>query len=68
MQWSSSPSGPGNCWAGPGAAAVRALCEKDLALDHALCLYVAEVIADRLRAARVRLLDLHGPHGAGEVP
>lgn len=50
------------------AAAVRALCERDPALDQALCVYVVEVIADRLRAARVRLLDLYGPHGAGEVP
>lgn len=50
------------------AAEVRDLCGKDSVLDHALCVYVAGVIADRLRAARVRLLDLYAPHGAGEVP
>jgi CRP-like cAMP-binding protein len=50
------------------AAAVRELCGKDPALDHALSTYVAGVIADRLRAARVRLLDLYGPYGAGQVP
>lgn len=50
------------------AAAVRELCGKDPALDHALCISVAGVIADRLRAARVRLLDLYAPYGAGQVP
>lgn len=48
------------------AAAVRAACGKDAALDHELSLYVAQVIADRLRAARVRLLDLYAPYGAGQ--
>ncbi len=48
------------------AAAVRDMCGKDPALDHALCMYVARVIADRLRAARVRLLDLYAPYGAGQ--
>lgn len=50
------------------AAAVRELCGKDPELDHALLTYVVGVIADRLRSARVRLLDLYAPHGAGEVP
>jgi CRP-like cAMP-binding protein len=50
------------------AAAVCELCGNDPALDHALCIYVAGVIADRLRAARVRLLDLYAPYGAGDVP
>ncbi|MDT0467423.1 Crp/Fnr family transcriptional regulator [Streptomyces gibsoniae] len=50
------------------AAAVRELCKKDPAFDHALCIYIAGVIADRLRAARVRLLDLYAPYGAGDVP
>ncbi|MFI2368073.1 Crp/Fnr family transcriptional regulator [Streptomyces sp. NPDC018833] len=50
------------------AAAVRELCGKDPSLDHALCVYVAGVIAERLRAARVRLLDLYAPFGAGDVP
>ncbi|WP_372487959.1 Crp/Fnr family transcriptional regulator [Streptomyces guryensis] len=50
------------------AAAVREMCAKDPALDHELCTYVTGVIARRLRSARVRLLDLYAPHGAGEVP
>ncbi len=50
------------------AAAVRELCGKDAELDHALLTYVAGVIAGRLRSARVRLLGLDAPHGAGEVP
>jgi CRP-like cAMP-binding protein len=50
------------------AATVRELCKKDPVLDHALCVYVAGVIADRLRAARVRLLDRYAPYGAGQVP
>ncbi|GHE49276.1 hypothetical protein GCM10017771_70640 [Streptomyces capitiformicae] len=50
------------------AAAIRELCGKDPELDHALLTYVVGVIADRLRSARVRLLDLYAPHGAGEVP
>ncbi|MFF4527290.1 cyclic nucleotide-binding domain-containing protein [Streptomyces bluensis] len=50
------------------ATAVRELCGKDPELDHALLTYVSGVIAGRLRSARVRLLDLYAPHGAGEVP
>ncbi|GAU69826.1 hypothetical protein SSP35_14_01600 [Streptomyces sp. NBRC 110611] len=50
------------------AIAVRDLCGTDPVLDHALCVYVARVVADRLRAARVRLLDLYAPYGAGQVP
>ncbi|KUL22199.1 Crp/Fnr family transcriptional regulator [Streptomyces regalis] len=50
------------------AAAVRELCGKNPALEHALCTCIARVIADRLRAARVRLLDLYAPYGAGDVP
>ncbi|MFE7276239.1 hypothetical protein [Streptomyces sp. NPDC057623] len=44
------------------------LCENDPELKQALWTYVAGVIAGRLRSARVRLLDLYAPHGAGEVP
>ncbi|MPY56033.1 Crp/Fnr family transcriptional regulator [Streptomyces spongiae] len=50
------------------AAAVRDLCGKSPELEHELCTYVAGVIAGRLRSARVRLLDLYAPYGAGEVP
>lgn len=50
------------------AAPVREMCARDPGLDHELCTYVSGVLARRLRAARVRLLDLYAPHGAGEVP
>ncbi|MFC5720918.1 cyclic nucleotide-binding domain-containing protein [Streptomyces gamaensis] len=46
--------------------AVLRQCAKDPALDHALLLYIAEVIGKRLRSARTRLLDLYGPAGSGE--
>ncbi|MEV4439547.1 cyclic nucleotide-binding domain-containing protein [Streptomyces sp. NPDC049577] len=47
------------------AAQVLELCERDHELDHALLMYVVEVIGRRLRAARTRLLDLYGPYGSG---
>ncbi|MEU5979303.1 cyclic nucleotide-binding domain-containing protein [Streptomyces sp. NPDC047315] len=42
------------------AEAVMRLCEGDPALDHAVLLHVVEVVGERLRAARTRLLDLYG--------
>ncbi|MEV4433180.1 cyclic nucleotide-binding domain-containing protein [Streptomyces sp. NPDC049585] len=48
-----------------GAADVLELCARDPELDHALLMYVIEVIGRRLRAARTRLLDLYGPYGSG---
>ncbi|CAM5606023.1 hypothetical protein [Streptomyces aurantiogriseus] len=62
-----SAAGPMRAY-GFDAAAVRELCGNDPELDHALLTHVAGVIADRLGSARVRLLDLYAPHGAGEVP
>lgn len=50
------------------AATVREMCANDPGLDHELCTYVSGVLARRLRGARVRLLDLYAPYGAGEVP
>ena len=50
------------------ATVVRELCGKNPELQHEMCTYVAGVIAARLRSARVRLLDLYAPYGAGEVP
>ncbi|MFI2629105.1 Crp/Fnr family transcriptional regulator [Streptomyces collinus] len=50
------------------AAAVSELCGKDPELRQELLAYVAAVIAARLRSARIRLLDLYAPYGAGEVP
>ncbi|MFD8373494.1 cyclic nucleotide-binding domain-containing protein [Streptomyces sp. NPDC059688] len=49
------------------AAAVRAMCQEDPALGHAVTQWVGEVLAHRLRSARTRLLDLYAPHGAGST-
>jgi CRP-like cAMP-binding protein len=50
------------------ASAIRELCGTNQELKDELCTYVSGVIAGRLRSARVRLLDLYAPYGAGEVP
>jgi hypothetical protein len=50
------------------AAAVRALCEEDPLLGYALARDVGAVTARRLKATRIRLLDLYGPHGGGAAP
>ncbi|AZQ39690.1 cyclic nucleotide-binding domain-containing protein [Streptomyces cyaneochromogenes] len=58
------------------ATAVRAMCQDDPAMGHAVALgapptplrqwgRVGDVLAHRLRAARARLLDLYAPYGAG---
>ncbi|GCD95839.1 Crp/Fnr family transcriptional regulator [Embleya hyalina] len=46
------------------AGAVRAECERDPDFGRAINLVCAQVIADRLQASRLRLLDLYGPHHA----
>lgn len=48
------------------AAAVRSLCKDDPELGSAVALWVGAVVAHRLRAARVRLLDLYAPYGSGD--
>ncbi|MFI8092697.1 Crp/Fnr family transcriptional regulator [Streptomyces sp. NPDC086080] len=47
------------------AAAVLALYEEDPEMGRDLARWVGDVVAHRLIAARVRLLDLYGPYGAG---
>ncbi|QYX81833.1 hypothetical protein [Streptomyces akebiae] len=37
-------------------------------LKDEVCTHVSGVFAGRLMSARVRLLDLYAPYGAGEVP
>ncbi|MET7639916.1 cyclic nucleotide-binding domain-containing protein [Streptomyces sp. NPDC005438] len=46
------------------AQPVRDLCKRDRELGMAVLTYVAGVTADRLMAARTRLLDALGPYGA----
>ncbi|MGW1604671.1 cyclic nucleotide-binding domain-containing protein [Streptomyces eurythermus] len=48
------------------ASAVRAACERDTGFGYAVARAVAAVVGQRLRATRIRLLDLYGPpHGGG---
>ncbi|MFG2325935.1 cyclic nucleotide-binding domain-containing protein [Streptomyces sp. NPDC048568] len=49
------------------AEAVRALCARDPAFGRAVAVWVGNVVAQRLHAARIRLLDLYGPHGSGSL-
>lgn len=50
------------------ASAVLALCGDDPGIGRDLTRWAGEVVAHRLHAARVRLLDLYGPYGAGATP
>ncbi|MFB8754581.1 cyclic nucleotide-binding domain-containing protein [Streptomyces nigra] len=47
------------------ATAVRAMCEDDPEFGRSIARWVGEVVAHRLQAARVRLLDLYAPHHSG---
>ncbi|MFE5332811.1 Crp/Fnr family transcriptional regulator [Embleya sp. NPDC056575] len=51
------------------AGAVRAECERDPDFGRAITLACAQVIAGRLQASRLRLLDLYGPqHSTNNDP
>ncbi|MHB9756069.1 Crp/Fnr family transcriptional regulator [Streptomyces sp. BYX5S] len=47
------------------AAEVRALCASDAGFGREVEHWVGAVLAHRLLAARIRLLDLYAPHGSG---
>ncbi|MEV6020199.1 MULTISPECIES: cyclic nucleotide-binding domain-containing protein [unclassified Streptomyces] len=47
------------------AEAVRALCDGDPEFGRAVAIWVGKVVAQRLHASRVRLLDLYAPYGSG---
>ncbi|MET9450453.1 Crp/Fnr family transcriptional regulator [Streptomyces cinerochromogenes] len=47
------------------AEAVRAMCAADPELGRAVAVWVGRVIAQRLHATRIRLLDLYAPYGSG---
>ncbi|MFF8864748.1 Crp/Fnr family transcriptional regulator [Streptomyces sp. NPDC015139] len=49
------------------AEAVRALCAEDAAFGQAIAVWVGRVVAQRLHASRVRLLDLYAPYGSGAL-
>ncbi|MCD0485955.1 cyclic nucleotide-binding domain-containing protein [Streptacidiphilus sp. ASG 303] len=50
------------------AAAVRVVCDEDPVLGYALARAVGGVVAHRLKATRMRLLDLYGPRPGGGAP
>ncbi|MFF8729265.1 Crp/Fnr family transcriptional regulator [Streptomyces sp. NPDC015171] len=47
------------------AGTVRSLCAEDPGFGRAIAVWVGRVVAQRLHASRVRLLDLYGPYGSG---
>lgn len=47
------------------AADVLGLCAADPELGYVLMRRFTEVVAERLQATRIRLLDLYAPHGSG---
>ncbi|MGN5381993.1 regulator [Streptomyces sp. MUSC 14] len=47
------------------AEAVRTLCAEDAAFGRAIAVWVGQVVAQRLHASRIRLLDLYAPYGSG---
>ncbi|MCX4903787.1 Crp/Fnr family transcriptional regulator [Streptomyces sp. NBC_00878] len=49
------------------AVAVRAMCQDDHALGHAVTQWVGDILAHRLHSARTRLLDLYAPYGSGST-
>ncbi|MFE2076924.1 cyclic nucleotide-binding domain-containing protein [Streptomyces misionensis] len=49
------------------ATSVRALCDDDPEFGRAVAVWVGRVVAQRLHASRVRLLDLYAPYGSGSA-
>ncbi|WP_406437161.1 cyclic nucleotide-binding domain-containing protein [Streptomyces sp. NBC_01613] len=49
------------------ATAVRTLCQEDPEFGRSVARWVGEVVAHRLQAARIRLLDLYAPYGSGSL-
>ncbi|MDG9723051.1 MULTISPECIES: Crp/Fnr family transcriptional regulator [unclassified Streptomyces] len=47
------------------AEAMREMCVRDPEFGRAVAVWVGRVVAHRLHAARVRLLDLYAPYGSG---
>ncbi|WP_225829911.1 Crp/Fnr family transcriptional regulator [Streptomyces sp. NK08204] len=47
------------------AETVRAMCAADAEFGRAIAVWVGRVVAHRLHASRVRLLDLYAPYGSG---
>ncbi|MER6529673.1 cyclic nucleotide-binding domain-containing protein [Streptomyces sp. NPDC001508] len=50
------------------AGTVRSMCAQDAEFGRAVAVWVGRVVAQRLHASRVRLLDLYAPYGSGGRP
>ncbi|MGW0758440.1 Crp/Fnr family transcriptional regulator [Streptomyces sp. NPDC002814] len=50
------------------ADAVRAMCANNPAFGREVATWVGRVVAHRLHASRIRLLDLYAPYGSGSRP
>ncbi|MGW0209962.1 cyclic nucleotide-binding domain-containing protein [Streptomyces sp. NPDC003233] len=48
------------------AGTVRAVCAAEPEFGRAVAVWVGRVVAQRLHASRVRLLDLYAPYGSGD--
>ncbi|MEU3414664.1 cyclic nucleotide-binding domain-containing protein [Streptomyces sp. NPDC006658] len=46
---------------------VRTMCAEDPEFGRAMAVWVGRVLVERLRASRVRLLDLYAPYGSGSL-
>ncbi len=47
------------------ADAVRTMCADEPAFGRDIAVWVGRVVAQRLHASRIRLLDLYAPYGSG---
>ncbi|KUN00095.1 regulator [Streptomyces yokosukanensis] len=47
------------------AETVRKMCAEDSEFGRVIAVWVGQVVAQRLHASRVRLLDLYAPYGSG---
>ncbi|MFI6371500.1 cyclic nucleotide-binding domain-containing protein [Streptomyces sp. NPDC050546] len=47
------------------AEPVRAMCAQDAEFGRTIAVLLGRVVADRLQASRIRLLDLYAPYGSG---
>lgn len=47
------------------ADAMREMCARDPEFGRTVAVWVGRVVAHRLQAARIRLLDLYAPYGSG---
>ncbi|MFE0515660.1 Crp/Fnr family transcriptional regulator [Streptomyces sp. NPDC058964] len=49
------------------AEAIRAMCAEDPEFGRAIAVWIGRVVAQRLHASRIRLLDLYAPYASGHL-